>query len=275
VLPGALLRGGGGGRRRLAAVLPVRAPLLGAGVPIRVLVPAGVAQNPVPSGSPSCARNHPAITSHEHGREREGINGTKKKEINLRNAAGEAATGAHLPRFRLRSCGRSPCRPLGGLVQRPAATARKRVEASGWLVGCARPLAALRSVSGVRGRRKQRERRETQAPSRRGIMTTALIIMAAWGPRDPWPARQRHVTVGVVEPGGPRAAGKRQGSLGWSLPSRAVAAEGARLVSSGERIPAVGGGIDGGGNGGDSPSRCRRAGPTRPARRGSLAQPGR
>ena len=30
-------------------------------------------------------------------------------------------------------------------------------------------------------------------------MTTALIIKAAWGPRDPWPARQRRVTVGVVE----------------------------------------------------------------------------
>jgi hypothetical protein len=65
VLPGALLnRGRGGGGRRLAAVLAVRTPLLGAGVPVRVLVPAGVAQDPVPSGCPSCVRAETTPPSH-------------------------------------------------------------------------------------------------------------------------------------------------------------------------------------------------------------------
>jgi len=68
VLPGALLRRGAGasGGRRLAAVLPVRAPLLGARVPVGVLVPARVAQNALPSGSGSrsCARNHHTTPSH-------------------------------------------------------------------------------------------------------------------------------------------------------------------------------------------------------------------
>jgi hypothetical protein len=67
--------------RQLAAVLPVRAPLLGARVPVWVLVPARVAQDALPSGSRSCARNPRAVTCHVHKQARGGRQ--RKKETHL------------------------------------------------------------------------------------------------------------------------------------------------------------------------------------------------
>jgi hypothetical protein len=126
-LPGALRRRRGG--RRLAAVLPVRAPLLGARVPVRVLVPARVAQDALPSGSRSCARNHRAVTCHVHKQAR----GTAEKK---RNASFHSAgRGTYQARSGLRSCGRSPWRRgtrgavLGGNGEGEGGE-------WGWLVGC-------------------------------------------------------------------------------------------------------------------------------------------
>jgi hypothetical protein len=105
------------------------------------------------------------------------------------------------------------------------------------------------------------------------IMTTALIIIAAWAQRYPWPTRHRDVAVGASNPGCSgrvRGQGKRQRSRRLSLSLSAVRGR--------DRIWAVNGGIAGPGAGCDSLSHrtglarsgTNGAGPTCPARRGSF-----
>lgn len=108
----------------------------------------------------------------------------------------------------------------------------------GWLV--ARPLGRSLCAVGVCVEKTTKARARGGALTPR-IMTTALTIIAAWAPpRDPWPTRHRHVTVGASNPGGggsgrARGHGNRQGSRRLSLSLSRAAVRGLGRAHLGRR----------------------------------------